>query len=76
MLFRSDVYDALISKRCYKAAMPHADACDLIVAERGRKFDPLIVDVFQRKAARFAAIADHYADEAALPAEDPAGHPP
>ena len=65
----ADVYDALISKRCYKAAMAHTDACELIVAERGRKFDPLIVEVFQRKADRFASIAEHYADEAAAPAQ-------
>jgi response regulator RpfG family c-di-GMP phosphodiesterase len=42
----ADVYDALVSKRCYKRAFSHEAACDIIAAERGEHFDPDIVDVF------------------------------
>lgn len=42
----ADVYDALVSKRVYKQAMPHADAIALMRAERGRHFDPRLIDIF------------------------------
>jgi response regulator RpfG family c-di-GMP phosphodiesterase len=42
----ADVYDALVSKRCYKRAFSHETACDIIVAEKGEHFDPDIVDIF------------------------------
>lgn len=42
----ADVYDALISKRPYKDPIPHAQAVDIIMSEKSRHFDPLIVDVF------------------------------
>ncbi|MCC6142193.1 MAG: response regulator, partial [Candidatus Hydrogenedentes bacterium] len=42
----ADVYDALTSERCYKKAMPHEQACDIILKGRGTQFDPVIVDVF------------------------------
>ncbi|MCP4492249.1 MAG: HD domain-containing protein [Gammaproteobacteria bacterium] len=43
-----DVYDALINKRPYKVAWPQLKALDLIREERGKKFDPQIVDAFMR----------------------------
>lgn len=39
-----DVYDALVSKRCYKQALPHEQALDIIVNGSGTHFDPDIVD--------------------------------
>jgi PAS domain S-box-containing protein len=42
----ADVYDALTSKRPYKEAYTHKKAKEIIVEERGRQFDPEIVDVF------------------------------
>lgn len=42
----ADVYDALTSKRCYKEAMSHQQATEIIVADRGTHFDPAIVDAF------------------------------
>lgn len=41
-----DVYDALISKRIYKEALTHQEAMKLILGERGKQFDPRIVDAF------------------------------
>jgi putative two-component system response regulator len=40
----ADVYDALISRRCYKPAYPHAQAIEMMAAERGRQFDPDVLD--------------------------------
>jgi response regulator RpfG family c-di-GMP phosphodiesterase len=42
----ADVYDALVSKRCYKRAFPHEAAMEIILAERGEHFDPELVDAF------------------------------
>lgn len=53
----ADVYDALISLRPYKAPLPHEQAVPIIRRERGRQFDPAIVDVFLTLHEQFAAIA-------------------
>jgi HD-GYP domain-containing protein (c-di-GMP phosphodiesterase class II) len=42
----ADVYDALVSKRVYKEAYPHLTAKRMILDERGRHFDPDVVDAF------------------------------
>ncbi len=42
----ADVYDALTSERPYKKAFPHEEAVKIILQERGKHFDPLLVDVF------------------------------
>jgi response regulator RpfG family c-di-GMP phosphodiesterase len=42
----ADVYDALRSDRCYKKGLSHEEACRIIWQEKGKHFDPEIVDVF------------------------------
>jgi putative two-component system response regulator len=42
----ADVFDALTSKRPYKDAYPVEVAVDIIKRERGRHFDPALVDIF------------------------------
>jgi len=42
----ADVYDALISPRVYKEPWPEEQVLELIRAERGRHFDPQVVDAF------------------------------
>ena len=44
----ADVFDALTQKRPYKAAWPVGDAVAEITRQRGRQFDPAIVDAFLR----------------------------
>ncbi len=39
-----DAYDAMTSSRPYRTALPFQEAVRRIVAERGRQFDPVIVD--------------------------------
>ena len=58
----ADVYDALVSQRIYKPALTHGEAVQVILAERGRHFDPELVDVFAEVAAVFDLIRQHYAD--------------
>jgi len=49
----ADVYDALISERPYKKAIPHKEAVQIILKERGSHFDPVLVDVFEQVADQF-----------------------
>jgi len=49
-----DVYDALISVRPYKRAFSHDEAVTTIARGRGSHFDPLLTDLFQAGADRFA----------------------
>lgn len=60
----ADVYDALISRRVYKPAFAHEHAVGMIAAERGRQFDPDIVDAFLKLSAAFEDIARQYRDAA------------
>lgn len=57
-----DVYDALISKRVYKPPFSHENAVTMICEQRGRHFDPDVIDAFTALASEFHAIAIHYAD--------------
>ena len=44
----ADVFDALIQRRPYKPAWPVAEAVAEIDRQRGRQFDPAVVDAFLR----------------------------
>jgi putative two-component system response regulator len=56
----ADVFDALISKRAYKEAIPFDEVRKIIAEERGRQFDPDITDTFLAGCKEFEAIALHY----------------
>ena len=60
----ADVYDALISRRCYKEPFPHALAASLMQENRGRAFDPAVLDAFFRIEATIKDIAARFKDEA------------
>ena len=53
----ADVFDALVSERCYKAAMPPEKAFEIIREETGSHFDPLLAEVFLRHRDEFEKIA-------------------
>ena len=56
----ADVFDALISVRPYKPALPFDQARDIIAAGRGRHFDPDVTDAFLAGFDEFQAIANRY----------------
>ena len=59
----ADVYDALISRRIYKPALPHEQAVTMIREGRDQHFDPDIVDAFLECTEQFRAIAARFADD-------------
>ncbi len=59
----ADVYDALISRRVYKPAYTHEQACSTIVRGRGSHFDPDMVDAFVEVAEDFRLITLKYPDD-------------
>ena len=63
----ADVFDALVSERCYKAVMPPEEAFRIIRAESGTHFDPDLVDVFLRHKEEFVRIMS--TDESTDPLE-------
>jgi len=63
-----DVFDALRSRRPYKEAWPTADALAEVAAQRGRHFDPELVDLFLAIAPELDAelhgtVSDGRSDE-------------
>ena len=62
LLSVADVYDALISERIYKRAVPHDEAVAIIFQGRGSQFDPDMVDAFIEIQYEIQYIAERFAD--------------
>lgn len=58
----ADVFDALGSKRCYKEAWPIEEIIAMIKEERGKQFDPKLVDLFEEHIEALVAIREKYPD--------------
>jgi adenylate cyclase len=52
-----DAYDALTSARCYRRAMSHEQALQVLVAGSGTHFDPAVVDAFLTAAPLLQHVA-------------------
>ena len=59
----ADVFDALISNRCYKKGFPYEKAFGIIREERGRQFDPQIVDAFFAAEDQILEVADKFSEK-------------
>jgi len=53
----ADVFDALTHKRIYKDAWSEEKAVEFILENKGIKFDPYIVEIFQENIDEFKSIA-------------------
>ena len=60
----ADVYDALISRRCYKEPFPHEKATGLMRESSGKIFDPVVLDAFFEIEGAIKEIAARYRDDA------------
>ncbi|HEX5669940.1 MAG TPA: HD domain-containing phosphohydrolase [Sulfuricurvum sp.] len=58
----ADVFDALSCVRVYKKAWPMEQIIEYIVNERGKHFDPDLVDIFMANIDHFIAISKELAD--------------
>jgi response regulator RpfG family c-di-GMP phosphodiesterase len=63
----ADVFDALGSHRCYKRAWPVAEVVKALQDERGRHFEPRLVDLLLKHLDAFLAIRDRFKDPPARP---------
>lgn len=62
----ADVYDALVNCRDYKSMVSHEEAMAEIVANAGKKFDPLLVEVLLDQQNNFREISQSIKDEMVL----------
>lgn len=58
----ADVFDALVSRRPYKKAWSPEEAKEEILSQRGKQFDPNIVDLFEANYDKFLTILQKYPD--------------
>jgi putative two-component system response regulator len=58
----ADVFDALTSRRVYRPAMAPDQAMVMMRAERGRHFDPDLLDLFDGSIVEMLAIRDRHPD--------------
>jgi putative two-component system response regulator len=64
----ADVYDAMTSKRVYKAACTHIMARAEIIRGRGSHFDPAVVDAFVAVEPEFLSIQERHMDHPSMAA--------
>ena len=58
----ADVFDALSSERIYKPAWSYEQIYELFTKERGKHFDPQLIDIFLEHYEEFKAIRNMYED--------------
>jgi putative two-component system response regulator len=58
----TDVFDALTSKRPYKEPWPEQKAYDLLESEKGKHFDPHLVDIFLSLKNEIREIQEKFKD--------------
>lgn len=58
----ADAYDAMRSERVYKPALPHEQVIGKILLQRGRQFDPDVVDSFVAIEHEFHRLSVEMAD--------------
>ena len=59
----ADVYDAMRSRRVYKAPATHEECCDVILGGSGAHFDPAVADVFRDLHAEFDRVVREAAEK-------------
>jgi putative two-component system response regulator len=58
----ADVFDALTSERVYRPAFPVGLAVEMMQAERGRHFEPAMLDAMHAAFDHIDAVRREYAD--------------
>lgn len=58
----ADVFDALTSRRPYRSAFPVATAIEMIGAQRGKHFDPDVLNTFLKSMKEVEVVRQQYED--------------
>ena len=58
----ADVFDALVSKRCYKKSWTPEQAREEILGQAGHQFDPQITKLFDEHFDEFLKVMENYPD--------------
>ena len=58
----ADVYDALCSERPYKPKFPREKCLEIMLSERGSRFDPQVLDVFFERLDMIIEIGEAHQD--------------
>ena len=58
----ADVFDALGSDRCYKEAWEDQDIFELFKEQKGKHFDPELIELFLENIDKFKEIRKRYKD--------------
>jgi len=66
----ADVFDALGSDRVYKKAWEDERIFELIKNERGKHFDPKLVDIFFKHLDEFLEVRDFFSDKSVFMQEE------
>ena len=67
----ADVFDALVSQRCYKGAMTLEEAFSIIRKESGTHFDPIVVDAFLSAREEIERVTEEMREHTGVPAGAP-----
>jgi len=59
----ADVFDSLGSARSYKLPWPIDEIKDLLITEKGKKFEPQLVDLLMENLDEFCDIREQYPDK-------------
>lgn len=62
----ADVFDALSSERPYKKAFTLQRCLEIMISERGTRFDPVVLDAFLKRLKSIESIRAKYQDGQAL----------
>lgn len=58
----ADVFDALVSVRCYKMALSYDEAMDIVRKDAGTHFDPKVAEAFFAAGDEVKKISDEFAN--------------
>ena len=58
----ADVFDALCSERPYKPSFPMQKCLEIMLSERGTRFDPIVVDAFFERISEIEHARNQHAD--------------
>ncbi len=68
----ADVYDALCSERPYKPKFPVKKCLEIMLSERGTRFDPIVLDAFLDQIDQIEMIRQDYNDQSLMGKADEA----